>query len=126
MRDHEVVVAVLRGEEHLVLERAPARGGYWNLVAGGVEPGEEAATAATRELEEETGLRAPVTELALELSYEKSGGTVRLEAFVAHAPPHWEPVLDAEHVSYRWCTAAAAVDLLAYEEPRAVVRAAAA
>ena len=126
MRRHEVVVVVRRGEEFLVLERSPDRGGYWNLVAGGVEAGETPAQAAARELKEETGLDATVAGLELPLSYEKPWGTVRLDAFVADAPAGWEPALDEEHVSYRWCVAADAVGVLAYEEPRAAVRQAAA
>ena len=125
MRDHEVVVVIRRGDEVLVLERAPARGGYWNLVAGGVEPGEDAAAAAARELREETGLEARVEALAVELSYEGPSGRVRLDAFVADAPAAWEPALDEEHVAYRWGSPADAVELLAYEEPRVAVRAAA-
>lgn len=122
MSRHEVLVVVRRGVEILVLERSPTRGGYWHLVAGGVEGGESPAEAAARELAEETGLAAEVRALALELSYEGPSGTVRLEAFVADAPPGWEPVLDDEHVSYRWCSVAAAVALLAYDEPRVAVR----
>ncbi len=125
MRSHEVIVVVRRGEEFLVLERSPARGGYWNLVAGGVEAGEDAVTAAARELEEETGLCSAVEALGLDLEYEGPSGAVRLDAFVARAPSGWEPVLDDEHVSYRWCVSAAAVDVLTYEEPRAAVRRAA-
>ena len=122
MRDHEVLVVVRRDHEVLVLERSPARGGYWNLVAGGVEPGETPADAAARELLEETGLDVPVEALELRLSYDASHGTVRLDAFVADAPIDWEPVLDEEHVSYRWCSVPDAVALLAYEEPRVAVR----
>jgi lipoyl(octanoyl) transferase len=125
VRDHEVVVVVRRDKELLVLERAPERGGYWNLVAGGVEPGERAPAAAARELREETGLAATVTRLDLELGYEGEAGSIRLDPFVADAPAGWEPVLDEEHVSYRWCSLDDAVALLAYEEPRVAVRAAA-
>lgn len=125
MRRHEVVVVVRRGEEFLALERSPVRGGYWNLVAGGVEGGEDATQSAARELEEETGLRTNVKALELELTYEGPSGQVTLDAFVADAPAGWEPVLDEEHVSYRWCTAGDAVELLAYEEPRVAVRTAA-
>ena len=117
-----MLVVVRRGDEILVLERSPARGGYWNLVAGGVEVGETPAAAAARELLEETGLTASVAALALELSYETQGGTVRLDAFVADAPVDWEPILDEEHVSYRWCSVSGAVALLAYDEPRVAVR----
>lgn len=125
MRDHEVVVVIRRGAELLVLERAPARGGYWNLVAGGVEPGEQPDAAAARELREETGLEASVAPLDVQLGYEGRSGHVRLDPFVADAPAGWEPVLDEEHLSYRWCSLDDAVELLAYEEPRIAVRAAA-
>jgi lipoyl(octanoyl) transferase len=118
------VVVVRRGEEFLVVERSPARGGYWNLVAGGVEAGEDAAQAAGRELEEETGLRASVEPLGVDLEYEGPAGPVRVDAFVADAPRAWSPVLDEEHVAYRWCVADEAVELLAYDEPRVAVRAA--
>lgn len=126
MRRHEVAIVVRRGAEYLVLERSPARGGYWNLVAGGVEAGEDAANAAARELVEETGLHAAVAALGVELEYEGPSGPVRLDAFLAEAPLGWEPVLDEEHVAYRWCSEYGALELLAYEEPRIAVRAAAA
>lgn len=119
-----MAIVIRRGEDFLVLERSPTHGGYWNLVAGGVEPGEDAAAAAGRELAEETGLRADVEPLGLELSYEGPEGTIRLDPFVADAPPGWEPVLDEEHVSYRWCKASEAEALLTYAEPRAAVQAA--
>jgi dATP pyrophosphohydrolase len=122
VREHEVLVVVRRGGEILVLERSSARGGYWNLVAGGVEVGETAAAAAARELLEATGLAAGVDALAIELSYETPDATVRLDAFVADAPLDWEPILDEEHVSYRWCSVHDAVALLAYDEPRVAVR----
>ena len=117
-----MLVVLRRGDELLVLERSPVRGGYWNLVAGGVEEGETPAEAARRELLEETGLAAHVHTLGLELSYEGVSGTVRLDAYVADAPPGWDPVLDDEHVSYRWCSVLDAVALLAYDEPRIAVR----
>jgi len=123
MRDHEVVVVVHRPDARfLVLLRSSDRGGYWNLVAGGVEDGELPGEAAARELAEETGLAAAVTPLELELSYETPPGRVRLDAFAATAPEGWEPALDEEHAGHRWCTGAEAVELLAYPEPREAVR----
>ena len=47
-----------RGAEVLILHRSAAQGGYWHVVAGGVEAGETATAAAERELHEETGLVA--------------------------------------------------------------------
>lgn len=51
--------ALFRGAEVLLVERAkPPRPGVWSLPGGHVEPGETAAAAALRELQEETGLVA--------------------------------------------------------------------
>jgi len=141
-RPEEVAVVVRRpgdtGTEFLVLLRSPEKLGYWHLVAGGVEWGEEPSAAASRELAEETGLETQPVALAEPLSYDLSAdpesvrerfpaGTERIVvwAFVADAPRGWEPTLDAEHVEHRWLDADAAVTLLHYPEPREAVRRAA-
>ena len=125
MRPEEVLLVVFRpGPEFLVLLRSPERHGYWNLVAGGVEEGEAPAGAARRELDEESRLADPVRfePLPLGLAYVRpEGSKVVLHAFMAEAAPGWEPVLDEEHVEYRWCSAGDADVLLAYPEPREAV-----
>jgi lipoyl(octanoyl) transferase len=118
VRDHEVAIVVSRGDEFLVLLRAPDRGSYWHLPAGGVERGESEAEAAARELAEETGLRAPVYDLELDLGYDKPAGRVRVGMFAAEAPAGWEPLLEEEHVDYRWLKEPDALALLEYPEPR--------
>jgi lipoyl(octanoyl) transferase len=136
---HEVLVVVRRGEEFLVVHRSPLGGGYWHLVAGGVEPGESAADAAARELEEETGLAAVVTDLRRGFRYPLAEESeerrtlfspdvteVVVDCFAAAAPPGWEPELDEEHDDHRWCSAAEAEALLYWPEPREVLRAVAA
>jgi lipoyl(octanoyl) transferase len=133
-RPHEVIVVVRRGAEFLVLQRAPERGGYWHLVAGGVEEGETATEAAARELLEEVGLEAPVVDLGRRFTYghepwepvEVRFDEVVVEAFLADAPAGWEPVLDEEHDDVRWCSAEEAEALLFWPEPRELVRAVAA
>ncbi len=46
-----------------------------------------------------------------------------MHAFVADAEPGWEPVLDAEHDTYRWSDLDEAVALMAYETTRDALRA---
>ena len=59
----EIAVFVTRrgGREVLLVHRAPSNGGYWHVVAGGVELGETAPQVAKRELHEETALAAAVS-----------------------------------------------------------------
>ena len=118
MRTQEVVVVVQRGSELLVVHRSPENDAYWHLVAGGVEEGETFAEAAARELREETGLSAEVE--SLDSPFEYNG--IRVESFLAAAPPGWEPTLDWEHDDYRWCTREEAVGLLHWPEPRDIIR----
>jgi dATP pyrophosphohydrolase len=120
----EVVVVVHRpGPEFLVVLRAPDRDGYWHLVSGGVEEGETPEEAAVRELAEEAGPLRPLRfdALPLELSYEAPRGRITVRGFAAEAPAGWEPVLNEEHVGYRWCSPAEAAELIEYPEPRAAV-----
>lgn len=141
-RPDEVAIVVRRPgdgavREYLVLLRSPAKLGYWHLVAGGVEWGEEPAAAAARELAEETTLVVSVASLPGPLAYALAGdpesvrsrfapGTeqVTVWPFLAEAPTGWEPTLDDEHVERRWLPAAEAIALLEYPEPRLAVAAA--
>jgi 8-oxo-dGTP pyrophosphatase MutT (NUDIX family) len=117
MRTHEVIVAVLRGKLILVVHRSPNNGGFWHLIAGGVEAGETSADAAIRELFEETGLRTGVR--PLDYSFTHHG--IHVDAFIAEAPADWEPVLDWEHDEYLWCSSGHAIKLLYWPEPREIV-----
>jgi lipoyl(octanoyl) transferase len=124
----EAIVVVYRpGPEFLVLLRSPEDHGYWHLVAGGIEDGEEPAAAARRELVEETELADPVRfeQVPLELAYRmtRGGFRVRVHPFAAEAPTGWEPTLNDEHVDHRWLSESDANALLEYPEPRQAVSA---
>jgi len=121
MTADEVLIAVHREGQFLVLLRAPYKKGYWHLAGGRVEKGETDAEAAARELHEETGLVASLEDVGADLGYDG----VTVHAFAAEAPAGWEPELNEEHDDHRWCSLADALALLEYEEPREVVRRAA-
>lgn len=124
----EVLIHVRRGGEFLVAHRAPDGGGYWHAIAGGVEPGEEFHAAALRELREETGLEAGALQRLGEFAYtresweEEPGLRVHVEAFLVDVEAGWEPELDHEHDDYRWCSRDAAMELLFWPEPAALLR----
>jgi 8-oxo-dGTP pyrophosphatase MutT (NUDIX family) len=128
-RSAEVAVFVTRKShsEVLIVHRSPQQGGYWHVVAGGVERGETAAEAAERELLEETGLAAAVTagvevvEYVYALDEEpaerrdrfrSSVAEVGVTCFLVNAPDSWEPELDWEHDGHRWCDAVEAFNTL--------------
>jgi lipoyl(octanoyl) transferase len=117
-----ISVTVLReallGDEVLLLQRTPERGGFWQTLTGRREPGESALQTAARELYEETGFAPRLDEL-VELGYAHSfvlqrdlalgalaaGPPVfaREQAFAVRVPAGSEPRLDArEHVEHRW------------------------
>ena len=59
-----VGIVCLRGDEVLLVRRSnPPRQGEWSLPGGRIEPGETAAAAALRELDEETGVKAELLAL---------------------------------------------------------------
>jgi lipoyl(octanoyl) transferase len=118
----EVAVFVTRerAAEVLLLRRSPEHGGYWHVVAGGIEPGETAAAAAARELREETGLVAEVGHGVAAVEYvdprtreaaappslhDPEVVEVAVTCFLVSAPDGWEPALDWEHDRHRWCSA---------------------
>jgi 8-oxo-dGTP pyrophosphatase MutT (NUDIX family) len=122
----EVAVFVTRrsGRDVLLVHRSPEQGGYWHVVAGGVEPGETAVEAAERELREETGLAARVTdgigvtEYVSTLTKEPADRdepavlAVGVTCFLVTAPDDWEPTLDWEHDGHRWCDSGEAASTL--------------
>ena len=108
------------GDEVLLLERIPARGGFWQTLTGRRELGESPLQTVLREIHEETGF-SPRLEEVVDLGYAHSFALdpslvpgsaeqpprppifVREQAYGLRVSPGSEPVLDPrEHGAHRW------------------------
>lgn len=78
VRGRRVLVARRTAEQHL--------GGLWEFPGGRIEPGEEPAAAARRELEEETGLRVGEVEPLVVLVHDYADRPLRFHVFIAREP----------------------------------------
>jgi len=99
---------------YLLLQRIQDRGGFWQPVTGRVEPGEEFARAARREVREETQLDLAPIDLNFSHSFvvdpqlwrePDSGDVVRVNreiAFAAQAPTKDVVIDGAEHQGFEW------------------------
>lgn len=106
---------------------------YWHVVAGVVEKGETFASAAARELLEETGLVAAPVDLkmpqvyrvpdAMRHEYEAGVGEVAIENFAVEVPQGWEPILNEEHDEFRWLRLPEAIALTHWPETAEVLAA---
>ena len=114
---HPVRRATSGDWEYLLLRRVPSEGGFWQVVAGGVEDGEDLAEAARRELIEETGI-VPLALERIDYSYSflVDDEKITVYIFVAHVAARQEPEISSEHDKYRWCQFDEALGLLYWPE----------
>jgi 8-oxo-dGTP pyrophosphatase MutT (NUDIX family) len=123
----EVAVFVTRRRgEVLLLRRVPSKGGYWHVVAGGIEPGESPREAAVRELREETGLVAELGESVEVVEHVPRSQPVvgiPVTCYRVGAPDGWEPVYNEEHDAHRWLPPSEAAAALVWPETARALRA---
>ncbi|MCP3100850.1 lipoyl(octanoyl) transferase LipB [Myxococcus sp. K15C18031901] len=125
-----VSIAVVRGHgpeaRVLLVRRRPERGGFWQVLTGRVEDAESPAQAAARELEEETGLRMPVEDLAYRHAF-AVGQTLppvlaEEHGFAAHVPPDAQVRLGPEHDAFEWVDVPTALERLPFRGLKETVR----
>ena len=110
----------------LVLQRADDTRcpGAWEAVHGRLEPGEEPADGALRELREETGLAAErFYVITAQPYYLKAARNVQISiGFAAFVAEDAEVVLGPEHVAYEWLHVDAALARFAWPRERQALR----
>ena len=115
---------VTRPGEHGIEVLVVHRPAYddWSLPKGKLEPGEDDATAARREVLEETGVDAVVIAPAGSVEYTDRRGRAKRVAYFAMTPSVSSPRAPDEEVDVVawWSTARAAADLT-YPHDRALV-----
>lgn len=114
--------------EFLVLQRSDEEDiypGLWQLVSGGIEPGEKAYETALREVKEETGFR-PVALYNTPLTntfYFYTNDSVNVSpVFAAEIDSHETIKLSREHKDFRWLPKEAAVSLLVWPGQKSAIR----
>ena len=114
--------------EFLLLRRSDSETiypGLWQWVSGSAEDGEDAVSAARREMAEETGLTPEALWVVPHVSvfYDPSFDSVHLTpVFAALVPPGSVPKLSAEHSEYRWYDDTAASEMLTWPGQREALR----
>jgi 8-oxo-dGTP diphosphatase len=94
----------------------------WSLPKGKLNPGEEWASAALREVEEETGMRCELGEELGAVRYRDRKGRPKQVRWWRMRPLEGEFVPGDEVDELRWLAPAEALELLDYEQDRELVR----
>ena len=94
----------------------------WSLPKGKLDPGEDWAAAALREVEEETGLRCELGEELGSVRYLDRKGRRKQVRWWRMRPLEGEFVPGNEVDELRWLEPTVALELLDYEQDRELVR----
>lgn len=101
-------VVLWREDEILVMKRGLGgfAGGGWFIPGGHAEQGERPRESAAREVFEETGISVEPDGLRLVdvMTYETGRGTAHTLIYNGESPAGAEPVINDEHLVWRWMT----------------------
>ena len=105
MKRIRVSAAVIKdGDKILATERGYGEyKGLWEFPGGKVEPGEDDREALVREIGEEMDWAVTPTELLATVDYDYPDFSLRLVAYLCHAPADDNFKL-LEHIDYKWLT----------------------
>jgi len=126
-----VSVAVVRGRgadaKVLLLQRVHARGGFWQILTGRMEPGESPSQTAAREVLEETGCSLEVEDLGYRNSFALGEGmppqVAEAHGFLARWKEDGEVRLAVEeHAAYAWLPVEEALEKLPFKGLRETLR----
>ena len=110
--------------EHLVIRRSEADDlcpAIWQVVTGGTHDGETVATAAERELDEETSLSALqwiITDRVATFYFEPFDSVILSPIVACQVSRDASPVLSDEHSEHRWCNREDAMTILEFASHR--------
>jgi len=116
----EVIVFKVVNDEilFLLLKRNATRGGFWQSVTGGVNPGEQLIEAVKRELWEETGISEflRIVDNVYYFEFDTSEyGHLKEYVYGVEVSSNTEIKMSAEHAEMKWCNIAQALELLKYD-----------
>lgn len=111
-----------RGVTTVLLVRARPEPHDWVLPKGHIEPGEQPAATARREVIEEAGVDAAPEQYLDEIGYDaRSGERVRVGFFLMRFV---RTVAAAEQREIRWCTFEEAAHLVGFDSARRIIESA--
>jgi ADP-ribose pyrophosphatase YjhB (NUDIX family) len=118
---------VWRGDRVLIVQRGkPPLIGVWSLPGGAVEPGETVKAAAARELMEETGVAAELTQLVeiADVIRRDEQGAVEFHYAIACFTGRWlagEAIAQSDAMAARWASFAELGELTMTDGTLAVI-----
>lgn len=100
-----VVCAIIRRDGRIMLAQRPPDkklGGHWEFPGGKVEPGESAAAALHRELQEELGCTVRITQTLAPFVHAYNWGRIELIPFVCELTADSPEPHPHEHTALVW------------------------